>query len=227
MLTRALIVLLVILNLGVGLWWALRDPTAPEPPAAPAPGVERLRLVDEASPPPAQVGAASMASAPSHCYELGPFPAVTDAEAAAARLQPAPLHWQVRTGWAGTPEQWRVFLPPFATVAEAESAAAQVAAAGAEDFYVIRDGAGARSVALGLYRAEEAARARAGALQALGIAAQVEPLGAGPAEYWLEVAAAEAPEAEQARAAAGADRHASVSCEVLVPATPTAVAPEP
>ncbi|HEL7736631.1 TPA: SPOR domain-containing protein, partial [Stenotrophomonas maltophilia] len=43
MLTRALIVVLAILNLGVACWWLLRDaPQKPAPPPQPA-GVAELR----------------------------------------------------------------------------------------------------------------------------------------------------------------------------------------
>lgn len=44
MLTRALIVVLVILNLGVALWWLLRGEPAPAPPPAPT-GVAQLQLL--------------------------------------------------------------------------------------------------------------------------------------------------------------------------------------
>ncbi len=45
MLTRALIVVLAILNLGVACWWLLRDaPQKPAPPPQPA-GVAELRWV--------------------------------------------------------------------------------------------------------------------------------------------------------------------------------------
>ncbi|MER2023781.1 MAG: SPOR domain-containing protein [Stenotrophomonas sp.] len=44
MLTRALIVVLVILNLGVALWWLLRGEPASEPPASPA-GVAQLEVL--------------------------------------------------------------------------------------------------------------------------------------------------------------------------------------
>lgn len=50
---RPLIVLLLILNLGVALWWATRDDPAPAP-AAPLPaGAEPLRLLGEPAPTPA------------------------------------------------------------------------------------------------------------------------------------------------------------------------------
>jgi hypothetical protein len=46
MLTRALIVVLAILNVGVALWWMLRGDPAPAPPAAPPTGVAQLQLLD-------------------------------------------------------------------------------------------------------------------------------------------------------------------------------------
>ncbi|PTT63317.1 SPOR domain-containing protein, partial [Stenotrophomonas sp. HMWF003] len=44
MLTRALIVVLAILNLGVALWWMLRGEPAPAPPP-PTTGVAQLQLL--------------------------------------------------------------------------------------------------------------------------------------------------------------------------------------
>ncbi|WP_315386367.1 SPOR domain-containing protein [uncultured Stenotrophomonas sp.] len=46
MLTRALIVVLAILNVGVALWWMLRGDPAPAPPATPPTGVAQLQLLD-------------------------------------------------------------------------------------------------------------------------------------------------------------------------------------
>src|SRR5690606_41837747 len=47
---RALLVLLVMLNLGVGLWWLLRPDPVPSPPWVPPAGVPRLQLLGEAGP---------------------------------------------------------------------------------------------------------------------------------------------------------------------------------
>jgi hypothetical protein len=89
--TRALIVLLVILNLGVALWWATRaDP--PPPVDAPLPaGVEPLRLLGEAAPgvaPPAATAAPAPtgdADAPDDAGADG----AGDAVVAAADVAPA------------------------------------------------------------------------------------------------------------------------------------------
>lgn len=49
MLTRALIVVLAILNVGVALWWMLRGEPAPAPPSSPT-GVAQLQLLDTPTP---------------------------------------------------------------------------------------------------------------------------------------------------------------------------------
>jgi len=62
MLTRALIVVLAILNVGVALWWMLRGEPAPAPPATPS-GVAQLQLLDTPSAPAAAATAPAAASA--------------------------------------------------------------------------------------------------------------------------------------------------------------------
>jgi cell division protein FtsN len=62
MLTRALIVVLAILNLGVALWWMLRGEPVPTPPATPT-GVAQLQLLDSPSAPAAAAPAPAAASA--------------------------------------------------------------------------------------------------------------------------------------------------------------------
>ncbi|WP_024891581.1 SPOR domain-containing protein [Luteimonas huabeiensis] len=47
MFARAVVLLLIVLNLGVGLWWALRAPPQAEPPPAQPPGVPPLLLASE------------------------------------------------------------------------------------------------------------------------------------------------------------------------------------
>ena len=54
---RALIVLLLILNLGVALWWATRDGPAPAPEVRLPAGAEPLRLLSDPQPAAAAPGA--------------------------------------------------------------------------------------------------------------------------------------------------------------------------
>ena len=50
MLARALIILLIAINLGVAIWWLLGPEPAATPAAEATPGVPRLQLLSEAKP---------------------------------------------------------------------------------------------------------------------------------------------------------------------------------
>ncbi|WP_149194675.1 SPOR domain-containing protein [Luteimonas suaedae] len=103
MLLRASIVLLLALNLGVALWWALRAPPAPDAaPEHPA-GVPRLQLLSEATPQARATAASADAADPqpetalaeageADAGQTGTTPAPVDAageDAATAPAQPA------------------------------------------------------------------------------------------------------------------------------------------
>lgn len=87
MLVRALVVLLLVLNVGVAAWWTLRAP--PPPPAAVEPplGVARLQLVSEARKP-APVHAPAPVPAPASASASAPTAPSTPAPAAPAAAQP-------------------------------------------------------------------------------------------------------------------------------------------
>ncbi len=205
MLIRGLIVLLLVLNLGVALWWMLHAPPSAQAQTEPLAGVARLQLVSEAPlvPDPAPV---------EQCVAFGPFPDAATADAARARLAPQVVHGALHSRYAGAPLGWRVLLPPFATPAAAGAVAEAVREAGFEDYYVIRGGAEANALALGQFRGESSARERAKKLIAAGFPAHVEPVGAGPAEHWLEIAAAAGFDPARAQALVGAERLEPVDC---------------
>ena len=112
---RALIVLLLILNLGVALWWATRGDPAPAPDVRLPEGVEPLRLLADpqpaAAPPGAQGGGAAApapATAPAPGLEPDPL------------LRPAP---QDPPGAADASASRCHRLGPFADAAAAGRAA--------------------------------------------------------------------------------------------------------
>ena len=97
MLTRSLIVVLGVLNIGVASWWMLR--ADPEPPATvqPVQGVARLQLLDpprqaaadSAGPTPAS-GAVAAAEAPARSTPASAAPGPAPAPQAPAPTPPAP-----------------------------------------------------------------------------------------------------------------------------------------
>ncbi|WP_312316020.1 SPOR domain-containing protein [Stenotrophomonas sp.] len=111
MLTRALIVVLAILNVGVALWWMLRGEPVPAPVEAPA-GVARLQFLDT----PVTPAAAPVAAAP----EAASTAPLTDATATPPASPAAPT--------AAPPAATPVAPTPAAPVAAAPAPAPPAAA---------------------------------------------------------------------------------------------------
>jgi cell division protein FtsN len=133
MLTRALILVLVILNLGVALWWMLRGEPAVAPPTAPT-GVAQLQLLpgDAAAPAAATVTPAvaapaladvTPAAAPAPAPEA---PTPVAAPVAPAAATPAPVAVTPPPA-AAVPAQC-LSLGPFADRASAQAAQAKAGA---------------------------------------------------------------------------------------------------
>ena len=196
MLIRALIVLLVVLNLGAAAWWLTRPaPTPPAEPALPA-GVARLQLVNEAPSTPTQAPvpqarAAAPPAALAACFSLGPYTRESSALQAQAALAGRILHARLREVPGAGTGGYQVVMPPAASLEEAQATAARIGAAGFDDFLVVRQGEQANGIALGRYRSREAAERRLTQLQAAGFPAQMQTVGrAGPGLGWLEAGAA-------------------------------------
>ncbi len=239
---RAVIVLLLVLNLGVAAWW-LSHPgvaSAPSLPAQPA-GVPLLQLFDETAapavtaPPSASVAtvprstvaadqapiAAGMATTapptePAQCFSLGPF-----ADAAATGLARSRILGQsVRQRLRETPGKgasgYNVLLPPSTDRDTAQALASRIGAAGFDDYLVVNAGEQANAVALGRYRSRDAAERRQAALVAAGFPAQLQPIGQEVAtQWWLDVEAAANASAPQLKALAVAAQSRSLDCATL------------
>lgn len=217
MLIRALVVLLLVLNLGVAAWWAMRSPPpAPQVPEPPL-GVARLQLAREARPasvpaaavrpaapaagpaatptlaaPPAPAPApAPLAAAapamPAQCYSFGPFADAQAAQNARELLMAVATKVVPRQQPTASSKGWRVHLPAAASLAEAQATSQRIAAAGFSDYFIVREGSEANSIALGRYRSEDSANRRAQSLVAAGFPARAEPLGEGRMSHWLDL----------------------------------------
>ena len=196
MLIRALIVLLVVLNLGAAAWWLTRPaPTPPAEPVLPA-GVARLQLVNEAPSMPTQAPVpqardAVPPAALAACFSLGPYTRESSALQAQAALAGRLLHVRLREVPGAGTGGYQVVMPPAASLEEAQATAGRIGAAGFDDFLVVRQGEQANGIALGRYRSREAAERRLTQLQAAGFPAQMQTVGrAGPSLWWLDAGAA-------------------------------------
>jgi len=236
MLLRATVVLLVILNFGVAVWWAVRGApgdaaalvdtgpatlqlageSTPDEPAAPTatprdivePG--EVPATEEAGNAVADV--ALRAADPARCVALGPFADAATRDAAAAQLAPAVVRIAARDV-GETPRGWRVWMAPLADRAAADAMVARLLAAGFNDYYVIADGAEANSIALGRFGSEASARARAQALRAAGFEADAAPLGSTLVRHWIDAMLAEGDTGEAVRARVGAARADARDCD--------------
>jgi hypothetical protein len=239
MLARALIVLLLILNLGVALWWVGRAPPAPAPVPQPAAGVELLEMLTApmgeatasvppstpVAPPPAtalpaptvvQAGPPPAPAAPPVCRSLGPFDAAGAARAE-AQLRPRVRALAVRQVQAESGRGWRVLMRGQSGREAAAATVSRLEAAGFRDHYVMPAADdGTVAIALGRYSSEAGARRHQQALAAAGFAAEAEPLGdAGPTRYWLDVSVGEEAGLAAVQRASGAQRSEALACGSL------------
>jgi hypothetical protein len=231
MLTRALIVLLIVLNLGVATWWALAPAPSIPTPTPPADG-PRLQLLGEAGrlAPVSQSAAAAPdqhpETAPStgtaaQCYTLGPFTDVTALAAAQKSLQPRVIRLHVRTTTTGR-HGWRVWLPPLADHDSAIAMAARIEAAGFKDYYIVPTGDEQNSIALGRFGNQAAAERQQAALTAAGFPAQAEALGA--ATQWIDIVSGGDLDMGLLRRQTGATQARILDCAGLTPSPASATA---
>lgn len=134
MLVRALLVLLLVLNVGVAAWWLVRDPAPPPVPVEPSPGAARLQLVGEAAleAPAAPVAATATAAmsataAPAAAAATtAPVAMITTAMPAPPDQTPAALLEKAAQGNAAPPTRQCFSFGPFASKPAADTAAAKL-----------------------------------------------------------------------------------------------------
>jgi hypothetical protein len=118
---RAVILLLVCMNLGVASWWGLHReaPTARLP--ANERGIATLKLLSETESPPTAQSADELNAAPdplnaaTFCTSLGPFQTPADLRHAMNLLMPLVSRIQFRELPATAVRGYRVFLPARAS----------------------------------------------------------------------------------------------------------------
>jgi hypothetical protein len=196
MLSRIVVLLLLVMNLGVGLWWWLR-PLPPEPQiTATDPGVPALQLLSEkalaAQRPPDEaesVGPPKPLAAPEQrvCLQLGPWVTQVDMRRALNVLTPAVNRIQFRETREVIRRGYRVFLASPGSREQALAVARQLSARGLTDYYVVTAGGEQNSISLGLFRDENNANARLRQVRSQGFDAQLEPRNDELPQYWLDI----------------------------------------
>lgn len=149
----------------------------PAPPAKPTP--EPVPPAKPAPPP---------ELAPLACVEWGSF-SPQDAARAEQRLEPLALGGRLAQFRGEESAGWWVFIPPQPNRAAAQKKAAELKKLGVDEYFVVQDNGKLRwSLSLGVFRTEEAARARLEALRARGVrSAQVGRRETRVPKVWFQV----------------------------------------
>lgn len=191
---RALVLLLLCMNLGVAAWWIWhREPVAIVLPATDK-GVSSLTLLSESERPPV-VAATELDTVPEpesaslHCLSLGPFATPADLRRAMNMLMPKVERIQYREVAAMALRGYRVYLPATGSRAEALEVARALAAQGVTDYYVVTAGDQQNTVSLGIFRDLENAKRRQGEIAAMGYNPTVEARTGQASQWWVDVAA--------------------------------------
>ena len=178
---RTLFLLLLAAGLGFFAW--ARFLAAPDPGIDPRPlaqqiAPEKVRVVPESelakTPPPAAAQPKPSSPAPTEppplaCLEWGSF-SPTDAMQAEQRLEPLALGARLAQYRGEETAGWWVFIPPQPNRSAALKKAAELKQLGVDEYFVVQEEGRQRwALSLGVFRSEEAARARLDALRARGV----------------------------------------------------------
>jgi hypothetical protein len=189
---RTAFLILLLANLGLFAWWRYGSP--PDAAADPAPLArqiepEKLKIVapkDLPPPAPAKPVAAVKpepatppASSPValKCMEWGSF-TIADAPRAEKTLEPLALGARLAQRRTEETAGWWVFIPAQARAPNARQTAlkkaAELRALGVEDYFIVQEEGQHRwALSLGVFRTEEAARARLEVLRTQGVRSAV------------------------------------------------------
>ena len=194
MLLRALIVLLLCMNLGVAVWWAAHREAPVVPAAASDPGVSSLVLLSESERQPV-ADSAEMSAAPeplsadAACLSLGPFSTPADLRQAMNALLPQVERIQFREVDAVSLRGYRVFLPAAGSREQALATARALSARGVSDYYVVTAGDQQNTVSLGIYHDLATATQRHDTVAALGYNPSIEARTEQVPQWWIDLAA--------------------------------------
>ena len=200
MLARAVVVSLLLMNLGVAAWWGLRRPPPEVRPPATDAAIPPLRLLAEnEAPDSGLVSAAAEAvgqppaqgeGVDQQCLQIGPFLTQADLRRALGAFTPMATRIQFRENRVVANRGFWVYLPAQGTREAALAAARELSAQGLRDYYVVTAGDQENTISLGLFRDRSNAEARRREVQGLGFTPELQERTEEIPNYWIEIAAA-------------------------------------
>lgn len=195
---RALFLLLVLANIAFFAWsgyFAPSDAAIDTAPLARQIDPDKLRVLRPGEQPAASKPAAMQPKAPAataaevaSCLEWGSF-TLTDTPKAEKALEALSLGSRLSQRRTEELAAWWVFIPPQANRQAAAKKAAELKSLGVDDYFVVgEEGPFRWAVSLGVFRTEDAAKARYAALRSLGVrSAQLGPRDTVVPKVWLQV----------------------------------------
>lgn len=196
MFPRAIVLLLVVMNLGVFAWWTLHAGVRPTPVPTTQSGVAPLVLLSESENARQHGSSDELADAPDpnsatpRCQSIGPLATPADLRRAMNTLTPLVGRIQYRQAHGSQMHGYRVFVPALDSRDVALEAARKLAAKDIKDYYVVTSGAQENTISLGLFRDLVNAEKRRDDVRALGFDARLEPRLDDAQQYWIDVAVA-------------------------------------
>jgi hypothetical protein len=196
MFPRALVLLLVVMNLGVLAWWSLHANAHPAPIPATDPGTPSLVLLSESELAHQKGSSDEMAAAPEptsatpRCETIGPFASPADVRRAMDALAPLVGRIQQRQATGTQATGYRVYVSALANRDAALEAARQLASKGMSDYYVVTSGDQQNTISLGLFQDLANATQRRDQIRKLGFDARLDPKVGDVVQYWVDVTVA-------------------------------------
>ncbi len=196
MFPRAIVLLLVVMNLGALAWWSLHANERAMPVATVRSGVAPLVLLSESEIARQHGSSDELDAAPDpmsatpRCQSIGPLATPADLRRAMNALTPLVGRIQYRQVRGSELHGYRVFIPALESRDAALEAARKLAAKDIKDYYVVTSGAQENTISLGLFRDLLNAEKRRDEVRALGFDARLEPRVDDAQQFWIDVAVA-------------------------------------
>lgn len=120
------------------------------------------------------------------CFSLGPFHSTEDTDEVYTRLLEVSVNISERQTQALVEKGYWVFMPPYASLLEANQALLSLQALGLKDIAVVYDGDWKNAISLGYFMRQENARKRKKSLENRGYAPLIRVQRQSELRYWLD-----------------------------------------